>query len=609
MALSLDRVLTKQAAQVVLHRTLKHREKVYCVAFSPDGRYLVSGSVSRHLHLWDLEKAESEPVTFSGHTKFVWSVSFSPDGKTIASASGDGCLFLRDVKSGSHYRIMESHYSRVQAYYGSAFSPDGRYLAAACMDGDIHLWSTLNRYPARRLRGHKGAVYGVSFSADSRFLASGGDDETIRVWDVSARQEVNVLVRPGCRVTNIIFSADGNWLAYASANTQIYLSNLGTGEVRCLSGHQGVVWNVEFSPDSRFLISASNDQMVIIWEVKSGLNINVLSGHRGAVNSVAFAPDGSFAASASDDKTVRIWDLQHLKERPEAYLRLVEKQPDRLNQTDSADFFAETQRSVFNCLLNSEELLPENFVSIYRQMLDLLPNLSLEKSGGGHTYTVGGYHGLSHKGELESLLSGEYLYPESLFLHRLCNREALYYGREGGVRKRHRLVYILTQSGLEMSGSCDLIARALTLALVEKLALAPVDLRHSFIGSSLTESLDPALSDGARRLVSFKEHKPLDWISVLKDVVAQMKCWQNDYVEIEAIWIVEPHVASDWELESCESALQLRSVGRQQAWFITPAPDSPTCTCKSHTLFTQCKYLNDILPQSWSWGGSNGNQS
>jgi len=145
---------------------------------------------------------------------------------------------------------------------------------------------------------------------------------------------------------------------------------------------------------------------------------------------------------------------------------------------------------VFGYLLDSDELLPENFVSIYRQLLDLLPNLGLEKAGGGHTYTVGGYHGLSHKGELESLLSGEYLYPESLFLHRLCNREALYYGREGGVKKRHRLVYILTQSGPEMSGGCDLLARSLTLALVEKLALAPVDLRHSFIGSSLSVPLD-----------------------------------------------------------------------------------------------------------------------
>ncbi len=598
---SLNRVLRAQASQIVPERILRHPDKVYSVAFSPDGRYLVSGSITRHLHLWELPAAAA-PVTLSGHTKFVWSASFSPDGKTIASASGDGAMFLWDVESRSYYRIMESHPSLVLSLYGSSFSPDGRYLAAACMDGKIRLWSTWNRQPSRRLEGHQGAVYSVAFSHDNRFLASGGEDETVRIWDVAERREVNVLARTDCRITNLVFSLDGRWLAYASADMKIYLSDLGSGATRVLSGHQGVVWKIDFSRDSRFLISASDDRKVIIWEVESGLQLNLLDAHSGSVNSVAFSPDGNLAASASDDKTVIIWDLKQLRERPEAYLRLVEKSPE--TQTDEDSPPPAEPAFILSALRATDALLPDNFLTLYRQLLDLTPNLDLKKNGGGHTYTVGGYHGLSHKGQLESLLAGEYLYPETLFLHRLSNNEALYYGREGGLRQRRRLVYILTQTGLEMSGTNELMARTLTFALIEKLLPAPVDIRHSFISADLSEALDPVTGSGARRLLAFKDPNPLAWLKILAAVTARVKSWRSDYLEIDTVWVIDPHAASDWVAESRAAAAVLRGLSRQVVWFADPAPESSLNPCKSHALFNDCHYLGDILPQPLFTGES-----
>ncbi len=599
MTANLQKVLREQAASVSFHRTLPHSDKVYSVAFSPDGRHLVTGSITRHLHLWDLTESELAPTTLSGHTKFVWSASFSPDAKTIASASGDGSVFLWNVADRAYYRIMESHPSLVLSLYGSTFSPDGSYLAAACMDGDIRLWTTKHRYPSRRLQGHKGAVYSVSFSADSRFLASGGEDETVRIWDVVAHREINVLARPDCRVTSIVFSADGRRLAYASADKKIYILQLSSGESKILSGHQGLVWNIEFSPDSRFLISGSDDRTVRLWEVETGVELNSIAAHQGSVNSVAFSPDGCFAASASDDKTVLIWDLEQLKERPEAYLSLVKNTAAENLPDENYDLAESVQISVLDLLAQAEALLPEKFLSIYRQLLDLTPNLETAKAGGGHTYTVGGYHGLSHKGELESLLPGEHLYSESLFLHRLCNREALYYGREGGLRQRRCLVYILTQSGLEMTGDCDILARCLSLTLTQKFMSSAVDLRHCFIGSDFSEPLDPGTGAGAGRLFKFQDSSPLDWIKIMKEALTRIKRLQNEYLEIETIWILDAHAASDWERESRDYFHQLRGIGRQMAWFVNPALKESADVCRSHVLFSHCHYLGDILPQSF----------
>jgi len=323
---SLSTILSEQAAQITPHGTpVRHSERVYCVTFSPDGRYLVSGSVNRQVNIWEVGTTELSDY-MKGHTKFVWSLAFAPDGKTLASASGDGTIFLWDIETRSYYRIEESHYAISLPLYGVAFSPKGDYFAAGCLDGIVRLWSTASRRPPWKLKGHKNEVYSVAFSPDGRFLASGGNDFTVRIWNVANKNEEEILTRHGCRVTSVTFSPDGRFLAYASTNTHIYIVNLASGESQILSGHQGLVWSIAFSPDSRLLISGSNDYSVRLWDVESGRQIQTLEGHQDDVNSVAFSPDGLLAASASDDRTVRVWDLSMFNERPETYLRLVANQ-------------------------------------------------------------------------------------------------------------------------------------------------------------------------------------------------------------------------------------------------------------------------------------------
>jgi WD40 repeat protein len=283
-----------------------HTDWVYSVAFSPDGKTLVSGGDDQVVCLWEVSSGKCLNM-FHGHTRGVYSVAFSPDGKILASGGNDQAVRLWDVSSG---KLLHTLQGSANAVWSVVFSPDGKILASGSDDRTVCLWEVSSGKLLQTLSGHRHWVRSVAFSPDGRTLASGSFDQTIRLWEVSSGTLLHTLRDHASTVWSVAFNPDGKILASGSDDKTVRLWEISSGKLlQTLSGHSRWVRSVAFSPDGRTLASGSYDQTVSLWEVSSGKLLYTLHGYNNVVFSVAFSPDGKTLASGSYDQTIRLWQV------------------------------------------------------------------------------------------------------------------------------------------------------------------------------------------------------------------------------------------------------------------------------------------------------------
>jgi WD40 repeat protein/serine/threonine protein kinase len=374
----------------------RHHSYVVALCFSPDGRSLASGSTDGTVRLWDLANAKKEasiakagtPVkpesvaidqtssALNRHSGSVQGLAFSPDGKSVVSCGEEGSVQLWNL--GTEEMICRGVPEEINAM---ALSTDGQLLVTGQGEGSIKLWrvadmqtpvlrhgqavnclalgrdnrtlvSAGGQFPntssrpeqwegrinlwdavsGNRLAGwaaSKAKLQAICLSPDSTTLASAGDDGSIRLWDVATRRSIGALPGHVGPVWCAAFSPDGKMLATAGYGDRlIKLWRLATKQcLAILQGHTDSLWSVAFSPDGRLLASGGRDSTAMIWNLpeEAGVTqskplaaapenpilqrpVTVLRGHKNWVWGVQFSPDGQTLATGSGDRTIKLWD-------------------------------------------------------------------------------------------------------------------------------------------------------------------------------------------------------------------------------------------------------------------------------------------------------------
>ncbi|MBI1917075.1 MAG: PD40 domain-containing protein [Planctomycetes bacterium] len=213
---------------------------LFRMAFSPDGRRLAAaGGLSNDnpgaIHIWD-PKTGKQVLALGGHAEAVLNVAFSADGKFLVSSSGGtmrtkpGQVRLWDAVTGQALRTLGGHAANV---YGIAFSPDGRRVASAGGPrsgpgrGEVKVWEAATGQEVLRLAGHATTAYGVVFSPDGRLLASAGEDGKLAFWDAHSGDAVRSVAAHTGAIYSVCFSPDGKRVATAGRDRTIKVWTVG----------------------------------------------------------------------------------------------------------------------------------------------------------------------------------------------------------------------------------------------------------------------------------------------------------------------------------------------------------------------------------------------
>jgi len=313
-------ILLAQKPRLVV--PIGHILSLTSVAFSPNGKYVLTGSIDNTAKLWDLTGREMQ--TFKGHTDQVLSVAFSPDGNFVLTGSADNTAKLWDL-SGSEIQTFKGHVSAIHSVAFSPVTPEdpkgGKYVLTGSADYTAKLWDFSGQETLTFL-GHTLPIMSVVFAPNGKQVLTGSQDGKAKLWDLSGNEIQSF--KHKADVLSVAFSPDGNFILTGCKDKIARLWNVSGKEIQEFKGHGELVSSVAFSPDGKRILTGSGDnpynqpsedRTAKLWDL-NGREIQTFTGHDFDVRSVAFSPvspddptGGKYVLTGSADATAKLWDL------------------------------------------------------------------------------------------------------------------------------------------------------------------------------------------------------------------------------------------------------------------------------------------------------------
>jgi WD40 repeat protein len=287
-------------------RTLRgHLDIVNSVAFSSDGKRIVTGSYDHTAKVWEASSGR-ELLTINAHDDPINSVAFSSDGKRIVTGSDDWTAKVWEAASGRELLTLKWHNAGITSV---AFSTDGQRIVTGSRDKTAKVWEAASGRELLTLKGHKAGIMSVAFSLDGQRIVTGSYDHTAKVWEAASGRELLAFKGHTDLVSSVAFSPDGQRIVTASFDHTAKVWAAADGrELLTLNGHKFGIMSVAFSQDGQRIVTGGMDRTAKVWDATDGRELLTLKQHDDGISSVNFSSDGQRIVTGSYDRTAKVWE-------------------------------------------------------------------------------------------------------------------------------------------------------------------------------------------------------------------------------------------------------------------------------------------------------------
>ncbi|KKZ62178.1 hypothetical protein EMCG_03316 [[Emmonsia] crescens] len=299
-----------------------HRTDIRSLALSSDDRMLSSAS-NGSLKIWNVRTQTCLRTLECGYSLCS---SFLPGDKIVVVGNKNGELEVFDIASSTLLDTMQAHEGPVWALH---VHPDGKSMVTGSADKTAKFWDfkvvqeeilgtkrttpRLKLVHTRTLKVNDD-ILSIRFSPDARLIAVALLDNTVKVFFVDTLKLFLILYGHKLPVLNMDISYDSKLIVTCSADKNVRLWGLDFGDChKALFAHQDSIMAVAFIPNNNegnghHFFSASKDRVIKYWDGDKFEQIQKLEGHHGEIWSLAVSRSGEFIVSASHDKSIRVWE-------------------------------------------------------------------------------------------------------------------------------------------------------------------------------------------------------------------------------------------------------------------------------------------------------------
>ena len=322
------------------HTLTGHAQAILNVQFSPDGSQLASVGGDSYVRFWDLNTGLPKFKSMGNHRSHVLCVSWSPDATVLATGDYKGVVCFWNPSKGTllSQNVVRGHTQWITSISWEPFhvNPKCINVATASKDSSIKVWNGRTNKLVASLTSHTSSVEAIEWGGQG-LLYSASRDRTVKIWSMKSGEYklVKTLTGHGHRINTLALNTSAVCRTGPFSNTPykqaltdgveilvtgsddhtlfLWKDPMNCKSSKRMTGHVQPVNDIKYSPDGRYIASASFDKKIKIWDGKTGEFIATLAGHVGAIYKVSWSHDSRYIVSASKDSTVKLWDFRNPK--------------------------------------------------------------------------------------------------------------------------------------------------------------------------------------------------------------------------------------------------------------------------------------------------------